>query len=323
MPLLLKEDDVRNLLTMDMAVAAVEEAFKQRAAGNATVRPRTRMRMPGASNNLMAGWVGGSINAYGLKVYGGPRSGDRPPAGMIVMLYDGSSGALLAIIEANQLGRVRTGAASGVATKYMAAPESSTVGVIGTGNQAATQLEAVCRVRDIRRAWVYSRTQERREAFAREMTQRLGISVDAAASAQECVTYAEIVVTITNSDAPVLERRWLGDGVHINAAGSNHPLHAEVDLETVRHASLIAADDVPQAREECGELIAAVNSNVVRWEQVHELAEVVAGRIPGRPSEEAITLFESQGIGTEDVAAGRMVYEAAVRQGAGVEVSLG
>ncbi|MBI4339594.1 MAG: ornithine cyclodeaminase family protein [Chloroflexi bacterium] len=324
MTLLLKEADVQKLLTMDVAIAAVEEAFRQRGLGNAGVRPRTRMAMANGSQSLMAGWVGGSANAYGLKVYDGPRAGGTArPTGMIVMLYDGATGQLLALVEGNHLGRMRTGAASGVATRYMANPDASTVGVIGAGNQAATQLEAVCLVRHIRYAWAYSRTPERREAFAQEMTRRLNIPVRAVESAEECVTNAEIVVTITNSATPVLEGKWLGDGCHVNAAGSNNPLHAEVDVETIRHAALIAADDVPQAQQECGELIAAAQQGAFRWERVVELADIVAGKVKGRPSYEAITLFESQGIGTEDVAAARAVYEAALKTGAGMEIPLG
>ena len=293
MALLLKEDDVRNLLTMDMAVASVEEAFRQRGGGQAAVRPRTRMAMAGGSNNVMGGWVGGSVNAYGIKIYGGPRSGDVRPTGMVVLLYSGSNGTLLSIVEAGQLGRMRTGAASGIATKYMAREDASTVGIIGVGGQAATQLEAVCQVRDIRHAWVYSRTPEKREVFARQMSSELNITVNPAETARECVTNADVIVTITNSAEPVIEGRWLSDGTHINAAGSNNMLHAEIDVETIRHAALIAADDVPQARTECGELIAAVAGGAVRWEQVVELGDIVAGRLAGRPSEEAITKFGS------------------------------
>jgi len=325
MALLLKEADVQKLLTMDMALAAVEEAFRQRGLGKASIRPRSRMPVDSTSQSLMAGWVGGSINAYGLKVYGGPHAsgGTVRPTGMIVMLYDGSTGQLLAILEGNHLGRMRTGAASGVATKYMASPEAMTVGVIGTGSQAATQLEAICRVRDIRYAWVYSRTPEHCAAFARQMTQRLGIPVTAAPNVEECVTNAEIVVTITNSATPVLEGKWLGDGCHVNAAGSNNPLHAEVDVQTVRHASLIAVDDIEDAKLECGELIAAEKAGAFRWERAVELADIVAGKVKGRPNYEAITLFESQGIGTEDVAAARAVYDAALKAGVGVEIPLG
>ena len=322
MAILLKESEVHDLFTMDIALDAMESLFKEQGKRLAGVRPRTRMQMPGGTQSLMAGWIGGSLNAYGLKVYGGPRTAGTPSTGMIVVLYDGSTGKLLAIIEGNQLGRIRTGAASGVATKYMAREDAATVGVIGTGGQARTQLEAVCKVRDIRHAWVYSRTPERREAFAREMAGQLQISVDAAPSAWDCVTYADIVVTITNAATPVFEGRWLGDGVHINAAGSNNPQHAEVDTQAIKYASIIAVDDIAQAKMECGELIAAAQEGAFHWDQAVELADVVAGNILGRYSEEDITLFESQGIGTEDVAAARVIYEAALKQGVGVELPL-
>ena len=225
MALLLKEGDVRDLFSMDMALAATEEMFRERGNGQAMVRPRTRMAMPGGSQNLMAGWVGGSIDAYGLKVYGGPRSGDRPPTGMVVLLYDGTSGVLLSIMEAGQLGRVRTGAASGVATRFMARENASTVGMIGTGSQAVTQLQAVCKVRKIEEVWVYSRTSEKRQPFAQRISEELDIPVVAVDSGEACVREADIVITITNAAQPVLEGAWLKEGTHINAAGSNDMLH--------------------------------------------------------------------------------------------------
>ena len=322
MALLLKDTEVTSLFTMDMALDAMEELFRQRGSGNAIVRPRTRMAIPGGSNSLMAGWVGGQINAYGLKMYGGAGRGSGTTAQPLVLLYDGTTGALLAILEAARLGAVRTGAASGIATKYMARDDASTVGMIGVGGQAATQLEAVCGVRDIRQARVYSRNKAARDAFASEMSQKLGITVDASESAEECVREADVAITITNAATPVLKGAWLKPGAHVNAAGSNNLLHAEVDGETVTRASLITADDVAQARMESGELISAVNQGLARWEQVHELADVVAGRVPGRPSPDAITLFASQGIGTEDVAAARVVYEAARERGIGTEIPL-
>jgi len=188
MALLLKDDDVTSLFTMDMALDALEELFRQRGSGNAVVRPRTRMALPDGSNNLMAGWVGKPINAYGLKMYGGAGGGYGTTAKPLVLLYDGTTGALLAILEAARLGAVRTGAASGIGTRYMAREDASTVGMIGVGGQAATQLEAVCKVRDIRQALVYSRTEAKREAFAKEMTQALGIhvTVEARYTRQRC-----------------------------------------------------------------------------------------------------------------------------------------
>ncbi|MBI4199212.1 MAG: ornithine cyclodeaminase family protein [Chloroflexi bacterium] len=322
MTLLLREEDVRAVLSMEACLAAVEEAFRQRAGGQAVVRQRTRMPMPGGLQTVMGGWVGGPINAYGLKVYGGPRKPGVPATGMVVLLYDGEAGRLLAVVTADRLGQMRTGAASGVATKYMARLDATTVGIIGTGYQAETQLEAVCRVRPIRQVWAYSRTPEKREGFAQRMAQQLAIPVTAVPSAEAAVREADIVVTITSSRQPVMEGAWLAEGTHINAAGTNHYLRQEVDGEAIRRAALVVVDDLPQARAECGELMAAVERGALLWEQVHELADVVVGRVPGRPDARAITLFESQGIGIEDVAAARVIYEAARGRGLGQEVPL-
>ena len=322
MALLLKEEDVRSLLTMDACLAAVEEAFRLRAHGQAMVRPRTRMTMPDGTHQLMAGWVGGEINAFGLKSYGGPHKPGVHGGGMVVLLYDGETSALLAILEGNLLGQIRTGAASGVATRYMAREEARTVGIIGAGRQAATQLEAVCKVRGIQQAWVYSRGQERREAFAEEMARWFDVPVTAVDSGEACVREADIVVTITSASEPVLQGEWLREGTHVNAAGSNHYLRRELDDEAIRRAVLITVDDLPQAQTESGELMAAAARGVLQWERVREMAEVVEGRIPGRPDPDAITLFESQGIATWDVAAAMVTYHAARERGVGVEVAL-
>ena len=322
MALLLKEADVENLLSMDACLGAVEEAFRQRGLGQAMVRPRIRMAMPGGAHQLMSGWIGGEINAFGLKSYGGPRKTGVRGGGMVVLLYDGETSALLAIIEANYQSKLRTGAASGVATKYMAREEARTVGIIGTGGQAPAQLEAVCSVRDIQQVWVYSRAQERREAFAKTMSKQLDRPVTPADSAEACVHDADIVITITNAREPVLQGAWLKEGTHINAAGSNHYLRHELDDQAIRRSSLITVDDLPQAKVESGELMAAAARGVLQWERVHELAEVIVGRIEGRPDAKAITLFESQGIATWDVAAAMVTYRAARERGVGVEIPL-
>ena len=322
MALLLKEDDVRSLLTMDACLAAVEEAFRLRAHGQAIVRPRTRMAMPDGTHQLMAGWAGGEINAFGLKSYGGPHKSGVRGGGMVVLLYDGETSALLAILEGNVLGQIRTGAASGVATRYMAREKARTVGIIGTGGQAATQLEAVCKVRDIRQVWAYSRKQERRDTFAEEMAGRLDVPVTAVDTGEACVREADIVVTITSAREPVLEGAWLKEGTHINAAGGNHYLRRELDDEAIRRAALITVDDLPQAQAESGELMAAAARGVLQWERVREMADVVAGSISGRTDARAITLFESQGIATWDVAAAMATYRAARERGVGVEIAL-
>ena len=167
---------------------------------------------------------------------------------------------------------------------------------------------------------VYSPTPERRESFAREMEPRLGVTVRPVDSAESAVRGADIVVTITNSREPVLQGAWLEPGVHINAAGSNHWMRREVDEETLRRADLIVVDDLEDARLECGELIWAVERGVLLWESVRELRDVVAGRVPGRPSPSAITLFESQGLAVEDLTSAWLIYRRALEQGVGQRI---
>lgn len=316
MALLLTEQDVVGLLTMDAALEAVEEGFRLQAEGKATNSPRSRMRLPNGAFIFMSAAAPG-MGVMGLKTYGATQGHRVRP---YVQLSSTETGELLALIEASALGRIRTGAASGVATKYMAREDASTVGIIGVGEQAGTQLEAVCRVRDIRAVKVFSRTPERRESFAGEMGQQLGIDVVAAASADACVNGSDIVIVITDSSSPVLNGEWLSAGVHVNAAGANHWMRRELDDEAVRRSSVIVVDDVEQAKIECGDLIYPIEQGIIRWEQVRSLSEVVAGRAQGRVTADNITLFESQGIALEDIAAGVRIYELAKGRGMGREL---
>lgn len=313
MALYLTEEDVGRLLTMDMALEAVEEGFRLQAQGKATNRPRGRLRLPGGFFHLMAAAAPG-LGVMGLKAYaslGGP--GPR----FFVHLSSSETGELLALMEASRLGQVRTGAASGVATKYMARQDAAVVGVIGAGYQAETQLEAVCKVRPIREARVFSRTPERRQAFARRMSERLALDVKAVEDAEACVRGADIIVTITNSTSPVLLGRWLEAGVHVNAAGANHWLCRELDDEAVGRADLIVADDVEQAKIEAGALMYAVERGTITWAQVRELWQVVSRELPGRRSQSDVTLFKSLGVALEDVTTAYYVYRRALEEGVG------
>ena len=201
----------------------------------------------------------------------------------------------------------------------MALPDASTVGVIGVGRQASYQLEAVCAVRPIKKVKVFSRTQENREAFAREMSERLGIEVEPVAEAEDAVRGCQVVIAITNSATPVFDGSALEPGTHVNAAGSNSWLRREVDNTTIQRSSLIVVDNLEQAKTECGELMLASEQGVFRWSEAVELKDVVSGRIT-RPSSDAITLFESQGIGIEDVACCAVVLRKAREKGIGTEL---
>ncbi|MCS6818135.1 MAG: ornithine cyclodeaminase family protein [Blastocatellia bacterium] len=317
MALLLTESDVERLLTMEMALEAVEEAFREQAEGRAINEPRRRLRVPRGTLHLMSAAVL-ARGVVGFKAYTSFSSGTR----FLVFLYDAEEGSLLAIIEANRLGQMRTGAASGVATRYMARPDARTLGIFGTGWQAESQVRAICIVRPIRRVLAYSRRPEQREAFCREMTAKLGIEVIPAERPEEVVAEADVLVTATTAREPVFEGRWVPEGVHINAIGGNSPLRREFDDETIRRARAIVVDSKDQARIECGEFLHAVERGRLTWEAVHELKEVVIGRFVARRHPSDITLFKSLGIALEDVAVAVRIFERAREEGIGQRISL-
>ncbi len=319
MALFLNEQEVVQLLPMDECIDALDRAFAHAGAGQVENKPRSRIAMPGGFFHFMAA-SDGSQGMFGYKAY--PSFGGPSQAKMMVMLYDYETGGLLACLEAGRLGQIRTGAASGLATKYMAREDASTVAVLGSGFQARTQLEAVCAARSVGQARVFSRREERREEFASRSAERLGIDISAVESAEECVAGADIVVVITSAREPVLKGEWLAPGVHINAAGGNHWMRREIDEEAVLRSDVIAVDDLEQAKIECGDLIWPEGRGRFRWGSVRELSDLVAGRAVGRPGPESITLFESMGVALEDIAAAGLVYRKAVEQGIGQELPL-
>ncbi len=318
MALFLNESQVRELLPMGECIDVLERAYYYAGQGLAENMPRNRIRLPGGFLHFMAAaCIGPDLAGFGYKAYSSfPEGGSK----FLVMLYDAGTGGLLSVMEAGSLGQIRTGAASGLATRYMARDEASTVGIIGTGYQARTQLEAVCAVRDVKRVSAYSRTQERREEFARRMGQRLGVEVHPVDSAEDCIREADIAITITNSREPVLKGEWLSEGAHVNAAGGNHWMRREIDDLAVQQAGLIVVDDLVQAKVECGDLIWPAERGTFRWSMARELKDIVSGEVTARPNADSITLFESQGVAIEDVAAALLVYHKAKEHGVGQEL---
>ena len=315
MALFLSDQEVAQLLPMDECIDVLEEAFAHAGAGKVDNRPRNRIRMPGGFFHFMVASNEGH-GVFGYKAYPSFAGGAK----MIVMLYDYETGALLSCMEGGRLGQIRTGAASGLATKYMAKKDSATVAVIGSGFQARTQLEAVCAVRDIKGVKVFSRKEERRTAFAERSSESLKVDVKAVESAQECVEGADVVIVITSAREPALLGEWLSPGAHVNAAGGNHWMRREIDEETVLRSEVIVVDDLDQAKIECGDLMWLEPRGSFRWDMAKELQDVVAGRVNGRPSEKSITLFESMGLALEDIAAAHLVYNKAKAQGIGQEL---
>ena len=318
MALFLSEKDVIRLLPVRECIDVLKKAFSYFAQGQAENKPRSRVRPPNGLLHFMAAApIGPGLSGFGYKAYTTfPGGGTK----FLVMLYHSDTGELLSVMEAGAHGQIRTGAASGLATRYMARQDASTLGVIGTGYQASTQLEAVCAVRDIKRVRAFSRSAEKREAFASRMTEALSVEVVPAGSPEGCIQGADIAVTITGSRDPVLKGEWLEPGCHLNAAGSNHWMRREIDDDVVRRSDLIVIDDLDQAKIECGDLMWPAERGVFRWSMAHELKDVVSGRIGGRPDDTSITLFESQGVALEDVAAALHVYQRARERGAGQEL---
>ncbi len=310
--LFLSEEDVQRLVDMGTAIDAVEEAFRELAAGRAENVPRMRARAPGIILHTMS-----AACAYrqlvGFKAY----TTTRQSARFHVMVYDATSGELRAVIEADHLGRLRTGAASGVATEAMARLDARYVGVFGSGRQARTQLEAVCRVRPIERAEVYSPHEERRTAFAAEMSAKCGVEVVPVPLPDQAAADKDIVITATSSQVPVFDGRVLADGTHLNVIGSNFLHKAEIDVTTVQMADIIVCDSIAQCRQEAGDFAAAIEQGVTDWSLMHELADVVTGRATGRATPEQVTLFKSVGLAIEDIALAARVLERAEQEGAG------
>jgi alanine dehydrogenase len=318
MPLLLTEKDVTQLLTMSEAMDAVEASFGALISGDGTVnQPRSRFFLPRGIFHHMAAAVPGQ-GVMGTKTYTSYGGENR----FYVQLFSTDTGELLAIIEANCLGQIRTGAATGVAAKYMAREDVHIASLLGAGWQAEAQAEAVFLARpNLREFQVFSRDFTRRERFCQKMTRRLGIRFTPMASAEEAARGTQIIVTVTTAREPILSGAWLSPGDFVSAVGANRLTAREIDDEVISRADRVVVDDIAQAQGEAAELIFAYERRKLNWGRVKPLAEVVARQIPGRASEEEITLFKSLGVALEDVAVAAVVYEKARAQGIGRELN--
>ncbi len=293
------EAAVRRLLPMTKAVELLESAFSSLAKGEAANQPRRRLfTSSGTVLHSMAGVCGPYL---GTKVYStNPKHG----AWFLFWLLDAATGRPLALFEANALGQIRTGAASGAATKLLANPNASSVGLIGSGFQARAQLEATLAVRPITQVRIWSRNREKCENFAKDF----GTLVTVASSASEAVGDAQIVITATNAKDPVFEASDISVGTHINVMGSNHPARREIPSDLLARCSRIVADSIEACRIEAGDLLLGLSDP--EWSRVEDLAGA-----PPRNSPTEITLFKSVGLGLEDVAVAGYIYECALASG--------
>ena len=310
MTLYLTEEDVAGLLTIDDAIGAVEACFERMARGAVEIRPRTRMAVGEDGALAMMAAVDAELGFGGVKTYAWLPGGTP----FVVVLFDTETAELAAVIEADKLGQLRTGGASGVAARHLAAPGAKTLGVLGCGWQAETQIAAIrAAVPAVDQTLVYCRNAQRLEAFCRAN------SCEPAESHREAGGQ-DIVVTVTTSKDPVVRGEWLEPGALVCAVGANDPSARELDNVVLERASFVCCDLREQARLESGDLIEPVERGVLDWLEVHELHEVVSGEVPGRQSDEDIVVFKSNGIAAWDVAAGALALERARERGVGIEL---
>ena len=318
MALFLNEEAVRQLLTMPLTIEAVEESHKELSLARAIDIPRQRTRLPQTALHILQGALPGR-DAIGYKAYTSNRSGIR----FLVHVFSAASGALRVVMEADYLGMMRTGAASGVATRWLARPDAEVLGVFGAGWQAEGHIEAIAAVRKLSKVKVFARNTERLAAFCAKMSDRLQLDVVPAASPEDTVRGSDIVSTITTASSPLFDAAWLSPGTHINAAGSNSLIRREVGEDVLKVCRPIVVDSVETALKEAGDLLPVMEKGRLSERQLVELGDIILGRHPGRSKPEDITLFESQGMAIQDISVAVRLEALARENGLGVELPYG
>lgn len=317
MALFLTESDVKKVLTVGMALEAVESAHRDLALGQALDTPRARSRLPQTVLHMLQGALPAQ-GVIGYKAYTTNRSGNR----FLVHLFDAASGRLRAVIEADYLGMIRTGAVSGLAAKWLARPDSMVAGVFGAGWQAEGHVRAICAALPLERVKVFSRRADRLQDFCCRLSEATGVAVVAAESAEETVRGSDLLGTVTTATQPLFEAEWLEEGTHINAAGSNALIRQELSEAAVRHCDLVTVDTVATAMAEAGDLLPLLEKGRLHVRQLVELGDVIIGRHAGRTAAGQVTLFESQGLAIQDLAVGLRVLAAAEAAGLGQEIPM-
>jgi ornithine cyclodeaminase len=329
--LLVSHRDVARLLPMPECIDAMADAFRALSTGDACLPLRQVMPLPGSPNlfALMPGQLGlgaSDRSAIGAKVITVFPGNDATPLDShlgVVLLFEAEMGRLVAIIDASSVTAIRTAAVSGLATKLLSNPEAGDLAILGAGVQAMTHLEAMRSVRTIRRVRVWSRTQERRELFARQAQKKFGTLVEVVESPETCVHHADLICTVTASREPVLRGDWIARGAHVNAVGAALPTARELDTTAVLRSRLYV-DRRESALAEAGDILIPMSEGSIGADHIRgDLGEVLMGGARGRESTGDVTVFKSLGLAIEDLAAARHIYEEGVARGTGVWVSLG
>lgn len=323
---ILSADDVRRALPMAEAVAAMKSAFAQLSAGRANVPLRTPIEVPAhhGVTLFMPGYLADD-DQMAIKIVSvfdeNPAQG-LPLIHALVVVVDATTGIPRAAMDGTYLTALRTGAVSGAAADLLSRPDARTVAIFGAGAQGRTQLEAVCAVRPIEKAWVFDTNTNGAAIYADEMTARMSLPVEAAASSKDALCQADIVCTATTSETPVFDDADLAPGVHINAVGAYTPEMQEIPAATVIRAKVVI-DHTESSMAEAGDLLIPISQGLIAKDHIYaELGEIASGRKPGRQPEDDVTLFKSVGVAVQDVAAAARVLAAAERLDLGTEVTL-
>lgn len=321
MPLILGPEDVRRATDMRQMIDVVEAGIREQAAGRVVMPARQNLETSNGFFRVMP-CVMRDGGRMGIKIFNGSvEHGVR----YVIMIYDERSGELLCLMDAAWLTAARTGATTGVATRYQARADACDVGVIGSGLEARTNFEAVCAVRPVRIARVFSPNAERRQRFARDMSERMALPVRAVDTPEAAADGADIVVVATNTtgkgDLIAYRGAWMRPGQHVNSIGATGGKLREIDPACFARADSILLDSIEQVRGESGDAFAAIASGAWEESKMVEMPAVVAGSVRARETDEQITLFKSVGTAVQDVMAGFAVYERARRLGLGTETA--
>lgn len=315
----LDSSDVRELVSLEDVIDSVTQAYRQLGAGTATDVPRENVRVSGLDGSFKSLPGASETAGAGGFFYTGGFPGDA--ASMTTLVYDPADGGLQAVIESDRLSWLRTGATSAVATDHCARPEAETLGLIGAGTYAESQLLGVAAVRDLDHVRVYSPTPDSREGFAERLSAHVDTTIEAVGSAKKAVGGADIVCTATTAGEAVFDGDSLAAGTHVNSIGSHYPEQREVDSQTVERARVVV-DTLGRARKEEGEVLLPIAEEQLRWTDIVELGAVVTGDAAGRTSDKEVTLFTSGGIGVEYLLVASEVSARAIEAGVGTEIDL-
>jgi ornithine cyclodeaminase/alanine dehydrogenase-like protein (mu-crystallin family) len=340
--LLITDPEVRQVLTMQDCIQAMDRAFAEEARGIAVNKPRTRYKVPPDLDKpgYMANIIPGAVPSSGVaalrydstivqeRIVAGTKRMDFPSplkrSFGFVLLFSLQSGELLALIHDFSMSAVRVGATTGIANRALAKKNAKVVGIFGSGNEARTNLEAICAVRNVESVRVYSPNKEHRDRFAEEMTERLNVEVQSVSGAQAVVRGADIIMCASNSSEPVFDGNWLEPGQLVTTIVNTDGVHrrTEADSTTMLRADFVVLNHKETAvTNQQRELLDLIDEKKIGWDKVCELGQVLIGRHPGRTSDQQIIYYKSNtGVGIQFAATGALIYEQCKKQGLGREL---